>query len=191
MRSALALCATTLVLAGCALTHERVMSSPVPLADVGVARGDAAIVVDSSVPLSCTARWTSLAWCPADSAAMIGRPCGREGQLCGGACCEPAPAIICTGGAWVEASAPDCTGVDCAPASPCGTGACAPGRICVDPSSEIREPFRCVVSPFVAATCGEVPSEWLSTDPRSCELCSCQGTPSALAISLECACCDH
>jgi hypothetical protein len=195
MRLTLAFCAAWSVLTlGCALTHERPEPIP-PAVDAALLldapENDVFVEVDAGPPSSCDERWRSLPWCPADPASQLGQPCATEGLRCGTQCCEPGAPIECRGGVWVSTTPPECRGVDCAAPVPCGAGACAPGRVCVNPSSEVPAPLRCVEPPFPATSCGEVPSEWLATDPRTCSLCLCAGAPGQLEISLECACCDR
>jgi hypothetical protein len=172
---------------GCALSHLRADPADVPDAAVS----DAARP-DSGPIESCTAFWSTMPWCPAAPAEVLGQRCADEGTRCGFGCCEPSPAVVCRGGVWTLSDEPhvDCSGVRCAAPTPCGTGSCAFGRVCLQPSTEIRLPDRCVVPPAPIASCGDAPAGSIGAHPGSCSHCECDDASGHVEVVLSCDCCD-
>ena len=184
--------------AGCALAHER----PAERADASLLVGDAsqgrdaaapdAAVVDAGPITSCTELWTGLPACPA--VAVPGEPCLQPGVTCGMHCCESGPPMQCVGGVWealdLEVVCPP--GIDCAPSLPCGAGVCAPDRICLRSVGETRVADLCVLPPAPILSCAGAPPGSITTDPRTCQTCSCldRSGVGGVVVSLECACCD-
>jgi hypothetical protein len=184
-------CATLFLLAsfpGCALSHERVAIVASPERDAGPVATDVGVAPDAG---SCTMFWQSLPACPASTASVVGAPCDREGATCGVHCCEPGPAIACTGGVWVGATPdPNCA-ADCAASTPCGPGWCAPNRVCVQTDEPVTTGLgRCVEPPAPIRSCGAVPAGTLTSDPRTCLSCRCADQPTGPVITLSCDCCD-
>ncbi len=194
----------TLVLAlsmyGCALSHERtalVHPTPAPTDTGPIAIADASVPIADSAPVvsvdagSCQSYWRSLPSCPASTAGVVGETCEQEGATCGVHCCEPGPAIACSGGQWIAATPEDCSTVDCAGPTPCGGGSCAPGRLCVQ-TDELRTTGvgACVVPPAPIASCSAAPTGSLSTDTHTCFSCRCGDLATGPIITLSCDCCD-
>lgn len=157
---------------------------------------DAALVdaalVDAGPITSCTAFWTGLPACP--TVAVPGEPCFQAGVTCGTHCCEPGPPMQCVGGFWealdIEVVCPP--GIDCAPSLPCGAGVCAPDRICLRLAGEVVEREVCVLPPAPFAICADAPAGSITTDPGTCQSCSCldRSGVGGVVITLECPCCD-
>lgn len=183
------LCATLLLalsLSGCALTRERrddAGSRDAALPDVLDA-----FVIRAGTITNCTEYWTMLSACPAIPSEAIGTACREEGVRCGAGCCEPGPAITCTGGRWVPGGDPDCRGVRCGPNPTCGRGSCAQGRVCLHPSIETPLPDQCVLPRAPMNTCSAAPAGAIATD--GCNQCNCINGEGIPEITLECACCD-
>ena len=198
MRSCAIVALGLALLPGCALAHERGTSAP----DTGIFFVDASQRADASAPDaasvdagpigSCNEFWTALPACPAVS--VPGEPCFQEGVTCGTHCCEPGPPMQCVGGVWealeIEVVCPP--GLDCAPSLPCGAGTCAPDRVCMQVAGELFQREVCVLPPSPIAICADAPAGSLTTDPRSCQSCSCfdRSGVGGVVITLDCPCCD-
>lgn len=210
MRLVCATGAITLVcLSGCYLSRVADEPDGGSPGDAGHLRDLGAPVVDAGardsgaiVPTSCAEFWLALPWCPASPANAIDQPCDVEGTRCGLNCCEPAPAVVCTGGRWRSLDfVPDCSLVDCAGPTPCGVpvagemaGACAIGRVCVQleawgrgGDTAVRD--RCVEPPTPIPSCSAAPPGSIVDEPRSCDLCQCADRELGVQILLSCPCC--
>ena len=198
--------AMVVVLSGCFLSHLRDrepagVDMGFPAGDLGPAVRDLgpgvvdAGTIDASIVVSdCTAFWTGLPWCPANTDAAVGQSCDQEGVRCSDACCPAGSPIGCRGGVWEMLDVdPECSGVFCASPTPCGTGACALGQICVRTEGlrggDDTGGSRCVELPTPIDSCGGAPAGSIVEDVRACMTCSCNVVDGAVQISLECACC--
>ncbi|MFO0714863.1 MAG: hypothetical protein U0353_33795 [Sandaracinus sp.] len=187
MRSACAIVVLFFLASGCALSHER--DHPHAASDAAVAP-DATTAVDVGTPSSCAEIWTAMRLCPVSTERALGQPCDADGNVCGAQCCEPGPAIVCTGGRWVATvELPDCSSVRCASPRSCGDGQCGRGAVCLEASGETLQPPRCAYPTPSIDTCGAAPPGALTTDPRACITCTCSEGSSGIDVTIDCACC--
>ncbi len=103
-----------------------------------------------------------LAYCPTDTAAVVGTTCALDGQTCGNPCCDTA--ITCSAGLWERGPFAACA---CEPGFACGSGTCPSRQGCdvrCGPDDGLEH--WCIGLPEGCGDCGCVPLEaW-----QTCEM---------------------